>query len=175
VAAVAPTLSVERFLQAVNTRDLEAMARIFGNEDGPIADQTGNGFSCAFKRKGSWIGIGERCVSWTDIELRMDALALILRHDDYTVRTESTVAGRTRPTTRIGVDLQRGGARYADIPFVVVQTAAGQWLVEEIEDLARLTALRELRESPGSSVLMAAAHSRSGAPPAQAKTRRSDA
>jgi hypothetical protein len=146
-------LSVERFLQAANTRDLDAMARLFGTADGPIIDQTGGGFSCAFKRMGSWIGIGEPCVSWAEIELRMDALAQILRHDDYRLRSESAVAGRTSPTSRIGVDLTRAGSLYADIPFLVVQTPDGRWLVEEIQDLPRLTAMRELPRPSRSWVL----------------------
>ena len=36
---VAPALTVERFLQAANTRDLETMLRLFGTDDGPIADR----------------------------------------------------------------------------------------------------------------------------------------
>jgi hypothetical protein len=138
-ANLAPMLSVESFLQAANTRDHYLMASIFGTADGPIASTTGNTFSCAFKRIGSWVGLGERCVTWQEIELRMDAIALILRHDDYRVLSESTVAGRMRPTTRILVDIQRGTSRYTEVPFVVVQTTQGRWLVEEI-GLERMTA-----------------------------------
>lgn len=158
MAAVAPVLSVERFLQAANTRDLDAMSRIFGTADGPIADQAGNTFSCAFKRMGSWIGIGERCASWVDIELRMDAIAGILEHDDYLIETDNTVPGRTRPTRRIGVQLTRGATRYNDVPFVVVQTSDGRWLVEEI-DLARMTAFREPGTPIESSVIVAVSDS----------------
>ncbi|MEX0935303.1 MAG: hypothetical protein WD013_00265, partial [Gemmatimonadota bacterium] len=131
MAAVAPMLSVERFLQAANVRDLEAMARIFGTAGGPIADRAGNSFGCAFKRMGSWIGLGDPCLSWSEIELRMNVIAMILEHDVYRVRGEANVPGRGRPTTRIGVDLERGNQRYPDIPFVVVQTGDGRWLVEE--------------------------------------------
>jgi hypothetical protein len=155
MAGVAPMLSVERFLQAANTRDLEAMARIFGTADGPIADDTGNGFSCAFKRLGSWIRIGSPCLSWAEIELRMDAIAQILRHDDYRVRSETSVAGRERPTTRIGVDLVRGAAQFPDVGFYVVQTSDGRWLVERAE-LERVTALREPRAPLGRLEVVAA-------------------
>jgi len=79
LAAVAPMLSVERFLQAVNIGDLEAMSRLFGNQDGSIAERSGGSFSCAFKRMGSWIGLGSRCLDRTEIELRMNAIALIVR------------------------------------------------------------------------------------------------
>lgn len=174
MAGVAPMLSVERFLQAANTRDLEAMARIFGTADGPIADATGNGFSCAFKRIGSWIRIGDPCLSWSEIELRMDAIAAILRHDDYRVRSESSVAGRTRPTTRIGVDLVRAGNQYPDVGFFVVQTSDGRWLVEQAE-LEKMTAFREPPRLRGSFLIMAATRSVVRAPPIQANTRRSDA
>jgi hypothetical protein len=138
MAATAPMLSVERFLLAANTSDLEAMARIFGTASGPIADQTGSTVPCAFRRMGSWIGLASRCLSWVEIELRMDAIARLLEHDDYRVQSESSVAGRTRPTVRIGVDVDRSGSRYSNVPFVVVQTSDGSWLVEEI-GLERLT------------------------------------
>jgi hypothetical protein len=142
MAGVAPMLSVERFLQAANTRDLDAMARIFGTANGPIADQAGGAFGCAFRRMGSWIGLSRRCVSWTEIEVRMDAIARILRHDDYQIQSESSVAGRRHPTTRIGVDLVRGSERYQDVPFTVVQASEGRWLLEEI-GLERITGARD--------------------------------
>jgi hypothetical protein len=136
-AGVAPLLSVERFLQAANGRDLDTMARIFGNYDGPIGD-TGSTFGCAFKRMGSWIGLSSRCVSRVDVELRMDAIATILRHDDFRVTTEQTVPGRVNPTSRVGVTLVRGSTTIPDIPFVVVRSRSGRWLVEQI-DLERIT------------------------------------
>lgn len=138
MAGVAPMLSVERFLQAANMRDHQAMARIFGTADGPIAEQTGSALGCAFKRMGSWIGLGERCLSWTEIEIRMDAIARILRHDDYRIRGESSVAGRRYTTTRVGVDLVQGAATYDDVAFVVVEAPGGRWYLERI-DLERIT------------------------------------
>lgn len=150
MAGLAPMLSVERFLQAANTGDLDAMARIFGTADGALAEKSGGGLGCAFKRMGSWIGLGDACVSEQDIELRMNAIALILQHDDYRVRSESSVPGRNRPTTRVGIDFERGNEQINDVPFVVVQTADGRWLVEEI-DLARMTAELPLDELPENS------------------------
>jgi hypothetical protein len=138
MAGVAPMLSVERFLQAANTSDLEAMARIFGTSSGAIAEQTGNPFGCAFKRIGSWVGLGSRCVSRQQIELRMNAIALVLRHNDYRIRNERDVPGRRAPTTRVGVDLVQGSSTVTDVPFVVVRTSNGRWLVEEI-GLERVT------------------------------------
>jgi hypothetical protein len=137
VAAIAPMLSVERFLQATNARDLQSMASIFGTADGPMIE-TGSTFGCAFKKMGSWIGLGERCMTIQEVELRMDAMAQILAHEDYTITQESTVAGRDHPTTRIGVNLRIRGRDYSDVPFLVVRSGQGQWFIEEI-DLAKVT------------------------------------
>ena len=60
-APVAAQLSVERFLQAANQRDVLTMGNLFGTQDGPVMD-TGGSFGCAFKRIGSWFG-GTRCAS----------------------------------------------------------------------------------------------------------------
>ncbi len=132
MAAVAPMLSVERFLQATNSQDFDTMARLFGTRSGTMVDQQGNTLSCAFRKIGSWFRLNRACVQRTDVELRMNAIAMILQHDDYEIRTENRVPGRSHPTVRIGVDLLRGSNRFADVPFVVVQTSEGRWLVEEI-------------------------------------------
>ncbi|HSR40778.1 MAG TPA: hypothetical protein VLL48_01370 [Longimicrobiales bacterium] len=137
MAAVAPMLSVERFLQAANARDLEAMSRIFGTADGPVGD-TGSTFGCAFKKFGDWIGLGNRCVTREEVEIRMDAIAQIIQHDDYQIVSESRVAGRRNPTTRIGVNLEMDEEVVPDVPFVVVPTGEGRWLLEEI-GLERIT------------------------------------
>lgn len=131
VASVAPILSVERFLQASNNRDLDAMARLFGTEEGALIE-TGGTLGCAFKKMGSWIGIGERCPTLQEVELRMDAIAQILRHQDYTVVSEQPVAGRVHPTSRIGVNLRINDDTVEDVPFIVVRTDQGRWLVEQI-------------------------------------------
>jgi hypothetical protein len=75
-AGVGSQLSVERFLQASNERDLGTMARIFGTYDGPVAD-TGGTFGCFFKKIGSWFG-GESCVRRQDVEIRMAVIADIM-------------------------------------------------------------------------------------------------
>jgi hypothetical protein len=144
LGGLAPVLSVERFLQAANAGDLGEMARLFGNEDGSFADRSGGSFSCAFKRMGSWIGLGEACLDRTEIELRMNAIALIIQHDDYRIRSEAQVPGRDRPTTRIGVDIDRGAETFADVPFDVVQTTDGRWLVENVGLEAVTSASRSL-------------------------------
>jgi hypothetical protein len=129
-APVAAQLSVERFLQAANQRDVESMGRLFGTADGPIMN-TGSTFSCFFKKIGSWFG-GSACQKRVDIELRMDAIASIVRHDDYRVVREEPVAGRTRPTRRVLVDFSMGQRSVSAAPFIVVQTREGRWLVEQV-------------------------------------------
>ena len=132
MAAVAPALSVERFLQASNTRDLRAMARIFGTRDGPVED-TGNSFACFWKKIGSVFG-GESCLKWSDVELRMDAIADILRHEDYAISSERMVAGSDVSMTRIGVDMSFPGQRSVqDVGFTVVLASGDRWLIQIIE------------------------------------------
>ena len=130
VAPVAAQLSVERFLQAANARDIETMGRLFGTSSGPAGD-TGSAFGCFFKKIGSWFG-GTSCTSRVDVEVRMDAIASIVRHDGYTILREEQVAGRTSPTRRVLVNMDIGGRAVNAAPFVVVQTSGGRWLVEEV-------------------------------------------
>ena len=132
VAAVAPALSVERFLQASNTRDLFAMARLFGTRDGPVED-TGSSFGCFWKKIGSAFG-GQSCVKWADVELRMNLIAGILRHEDYRIASERSVAGAERETIRIGVDMSFArGQTVRDVGFTVVLASGDRWLIEIIE------------------------------------------
>ncbi|MDA0329815.1 MAG: hypothetical protein O2958_12505 [Gemmatimonadetes bacterium] len=139
-AAVGAQLSVERFLQAANDHDVIAMGRIFGTPQGAAMD-TGGTFGCAFKKIGSWFG-GQSCVRKQDVEIRMDAIASILEHEDYQVVREQRVAGRDTPTTRVLVNMTtRDGSVINDVPFVVVQASHGRWLVQEI-DLQRVMAAR---------------------------------
>ena len=127
-----PQLSVERFLQAANEYDVVSMGRLFGTHDGSAMD-TGGTTGCAFKKIGSWFG-GNACVKKQDVEIRMDAIASILQHEDYRVVGESRVAGRTAPTTRVLVNMRTAeGPTVLDLPFDVVQTDEGTWLVQEID------------------------------------------
>lgn len=113
--AVAPSLSVERFLQAVNAQDYESMSRLFGTYDGPIE--------------------GDRM----EVEVRMATIAEILRHQDYEIISERRPPGREGPTRRISVDLRVGNRVIRDVGFTVVQSDEGGWLVEQIE-LEKVTA-----------------------------------
>jgi hypothetical protein len=130
VAPVAAQLSVERFLQAANQRDVQSMGRLFGTSTGPLGD-TGSTFGCFFKKIGSWFG-GNACPRRVDVELRMDAIASVVQHENYRIVREESVAGRNSPTRRVLVDMTVGGRNVSAAPFVVVQTGAGRWLVEEV-------------------------------------------
>lgn len=114
MAGMAQILSVERFLQAANARDLEAMRRLFGTYEGPITgDQQ-------------------------ELELRMSVIAEILRHEDYRIVGEQRETGREHPTTRVMVTITKDGRQIPDVPFLVVQTTSGGWLIEQV-DLERIT------------------------------------
>lgn len=138
-AGVVAQLSVERFLQAANDRDIESMGRLFGTADGPILD-TGSTFGCFFKKIGSWFG-GSACAKRSDVEVRLDAIARLLTHEDYRIVREEAVAGRLNAATRVFVDLTIRGEEVPNIPFVVVRASEGRWLVESV-DLQRVMAGR---------------------------------
>ncbi|MSR36327.1 MAG: hypothetical protein EXR95_06750 [Gemmatimonadetes bacterium] len=116
MAGMLPVLSVERFLQAVNARDFEAMRELFGTHSGPIN--------------------GER----REIEIRMAAIAGILRHEDYKIVEDQREPGREYPTTLVTVSLTKGGRNIPDVPLLVVQTDNGGWLVEQV-DMEKITKL----------------------------------
>jgi hypothetical protein len=108
--AVAPTLVVERFLQAVNARDVTTLGRLFGTREGPIA------------------GRDDR----TQVEQRMFTLASLLEHDDYTILGDQAVPGRGGEALDIMTTLHRGERRIP-VPFTLVRANDGQWLVEKID------------------------------------------
>ena len=109
VPGTSPILSVERFLAAVNARNLDGMAAVFGTADGPFQ--------------------GER----TEVEIQMDLLATLLEHESYEVVSERQVPGREDPTTRVGVTLTIDGEVYPDVAFLAVRTDEGRWMVQEID------------------------------------------
>jgi hypothetical protein len=114
MAGMLPVLSVERFLQAANAKDLEAMRQLFGTHAGPVE--------------------GER----QELELRMAAIAEILKHEDYKIVGDEREPGREFPTTRVRVSLTKDGRSIPEVPFLVVQTDKGGWLVEQV-DLEKVT------------------------------------
>jgi hypothetical protein len=64
----------------------------------------------------------------------MDAIASILQHEDYRILSESRVAGRKDPTTRVIVNMTtQQGLTVAALPFDVVQTSEGNWLIQQVD------------------------------------------
>lgn len=133
-----PDRVVTAFLDAANRRDHAVMASYFGTAAGSIGDRGGT-LGCAFRKVFSWIGLGDRCLTAQEVELRMDLMAALLAHASYRVGTRATVAGRGTAATRIEVEVDRVAAGSVLVPFVLIQTEEGAWLVEEV-DLERLTA-----------------------------------
>lgn len=134
---VEPGDIVAEFLDAANSRDHVAMARLFGTERGPIGE-VGSAFGCGLRRAGSWIGLGEPCVTAQEIELRMDVIARILAHRSRRVGSPAVVAGRGRPAARVEVEMAVRGGEVVRVPFVLIQAERHGWLVEQVE-LGRLT------------------------------------
>ena len=125
-----PVQVVAEFLDAARRRDHAAMATHFGAGDGPIGER-GGAVGCAFRRVGSWIGLGAPCLTAPEVELRMDVMARVLAHESYRVGVEEGVVGRGRPAARVEVEVVTGG-RGVMVPFVVIRADDGRWLVEEV-------------------------------------------
>ena len=121
---------VAEFLEAAGRRDHAAMAARFGTGGGPIGE-TGGAIGCAFRKVGSWIGLGGRCLKRAEVELRMDVIAAVLAHESYRVGAETGVVGRGRAAVRVEVEVVREG-RGVVVPFVVIRADDGRWVVEEV-------------------------------------------
>lgn len=109
LAAVAPMLAVELFLQAANGRDYDRMAGLFGTVEGPVQGDP------------------------QDVELRMATIAELLAHERYELVSERLAPGRADPTRRVGVNLTISGELFSDVGFLVVRTPRGRWMVQEID------------------------------------------
>ena len=131
-----PRRAAERFLDAANREDLEELAHAFGTHRGPVAGTSG-GFGCGVRRIASWLAAADPCPTRQEIELRMHAIAAVLRHDGYQVTSEAVVPGRDRPVTRVSIELRRGDRIHRDVGLLVILSSSG-WLVESVE-LDRIT------------------------------------
>jgi hypothetical protein len=115
-AAVAPTMTIERFLRAVNQNDLDTMARLFGTREGPIT----------------------RTWNQKEVDDRMVLLANVLRHSDYVIGPEELVPGRRDEATQFTVNMVLG-EKTVPVPFLLVRSAREpEWLIENIA-IDRLT------------------------------------
>ena len=106
----APTMTIERFLRAVNQKDIDTMARLFGTAEGPVS------------------------ATWTrrEVDDRMLIFASVLRHTDYQIGAESVVPGRRGEATTYSVNLVTNEKRSA-VPFSLVKSRKdGEWLIENI-------------------------------------------
>ena len=118
-ADVAPALVIEQFLRAANANDLDTMANLFGTREGPITERD----------------------SQQQVDDRMFALASVLRHEDYSIEGEQLVPGRRDVATRLLVRMVLAPERETVVPFTMVYSDDGRWLIEQI-DLEKITNLR---------------------------------
>lgn len=114
---MAPSLAVERFLQAANSEDLTTMGRLFGTSDGPIIERDPR----------------------DEVEKRMFAMAAILKHQDYQIAREQIVPGRPE-ATQLVVRMSINN-RQIPVAYTLVRSRQGSWLIEVI-DLEAITAGR---------------------------------
>jgi hypothetical protein len=105
-----PALVLERFLHAANMNDLYTMTQLFGTSRRTI-DQ---------------IESRERA------ERRMQVLASLLRHEDYTVRGQRAVPGRLHDATELMVEMKFED-RTVMVPHLIVRRAGGGWIIERID------------------------------------------
>ena len=108
--AVPPTMTIERFLRAANENDLDTMISLFGTVDGSV--------------QGKW--------SKQEADQRMFLLASVLRHTDYTIGPQQIVPGRRDEAAQYTVRLVTAADGTKQVPFTVVWSKQGQWLVENI-------------------------------------------
>ena len=106
---VPATLTIERFLTAANQNDLDTMITLFGTRNGSV--------------RSTW--------SKQEADQRMFLLASVLRHSDYSIGPEQIVPGRREEATQFVVRLVMAN-RTVQVPFQLVWTRNGQWLIENI-------------------------------------------
>ena len=128
---------IAAFLDAANHRDHAAMARLFGTAAGPVGEP-GSAVGCGLRRLGSWMGLGQPCVTAQEIELRMDVIARILAHESHRAGPVAPVAGRGRPAARVEVEMAVRSGELVRVPFVLILAEGHGWLVEQV-GLERLT------------------------------------
>jgi hypothetical protein len=107
--ALAPAMTIERFLRAVNQNDLDTMASLFGTRDGPVT----------------------RTWSRQEVDDRMFLMASLLRHTDYAIAGERIVPGRRDEATQMDVQLAVTAGQVV-VPFTLVLTRNRQWLIEQV-------------------------------------------
>ncbi len=106
-----PEQTVTQFLAAVNARELDGMALLWGTERGPSTVTNPN---------------------TPDVQRRqLEIMQRVLIHDSHRlVRNEPMAGDPVR--RRFTVEMVRGNRR-ALVPFVLVHARTGGWLVQEID------------------------------------------
>ena len=95
--------------------EIETMARLFGTREGSVLERHPR----------------------DEVEQRMFLIARILQHTDYALAGERAVPGRSREAIEVRVNLTTNEG-VKTVPFTVVRTSAGEWLIENI-DLVAIT------------------------------------
>lgn len=113
--ARAPAEAVERFMRLVGTKNYVQMGYLFGTREGPIIRRDPE----------------------AQVERRMYAIADILQNDRFVIRGQQPIPGRGPEATQLDVLVTHQGTPIP-VPFIVVQTPQGEWLIEQI-DLERIT------------------------------------
>lgn len=103
-----PDQSIEQFLAAANAADLDRMAMLWGNERGP------EGVTRSFPEQ-------ERLQ-------RLTIMQRMLRSDTHMI----TATDATDPSKRVLTVAMTQGTRRFAVPFTLVQTRAGGWVIKEI-------------------------------------------
>ena len=103
-----PDQTIEQFLSAVNASDLERMSTLWGDERGPVS--------------------ASNAMSEAERNQRLTIMQRMLRSDSHLI----TATDATDPAKRVvSVAMTQGQRRFV-VPFTVVPTRAGGWLIREI-------------------------------------------
>jgi hypothetical protein len=111
--AAAPMEVVERFMRLLAAKDYLQMGHLFGTAEGPITSRDPQ----------------------QQVERRMFAIANILANDRFVIGGGQAIPGRGPEVSQLTVQITQQG-QTKNVPFVVVRSASGGWLVEQVDLLA---------------------------------------
>ncbi len=119
--AAAPQLAVEEFLRAVNAKDLQAMSKVFGTNNGPARET----------------------MDRTELEKREIILACYFQHDSARVLGEMAGSQGHRD---IRVELKKGN-NTRQTTFYTIKGPGGRWYVDNMD----IAAVRDFCGNPGNA------------------------
>jgi hypothetical protein len=103
-----PDATVEQFLVAANGNDLDRMASLWGDEDGPS-------------------NVSNK-IPFEQRQQRLQIMQRLLRHDEKRVAvSDSAIPGRLIVTA----NLTQGTRRFA-VPFTTIPNRGGGWIIREV-------------------------------------------